>query len=541
MRGSAPDRGTPAPRTGRPGRHASPPAGRRRTIALLVAAVLVAGIASVLGQNLIPGRHGDPPPARPLSSVEADRLASMRQLNWQDQRAGVRATVGEGAEQVHLTGWVDWRRPLVYLARSGATAGVVTELVQAVPGLVATRPKGAPAAVTAPTTDAPSPGRTDPSAGAPPTPTGAAEVLDPHPPPPTSLPADGWQLRQPGADGPAGAPAAPGTIDALTVLLLMITSEEPDVAALLADSESHWLRRDRTAGHDVDVLLGPAVPPSPPPPGPAAPGRAPDSSLAAMGGAVQYWLDDQARLHRLEALLAPGTPVRVELDRDDPTAPAALDLLGGAAIDPRPVTDQEVDRLAQLRPRNQAAGGGEVTLAVPAKDGAMVRATGWLDWQQSTVYLARYRDGAPDGLLWAERAGVATRSGKPADDGGPPLPVAPGSEWKLSAWEERADDQGGYDLDLLLNEVLSLAGPTPDQPKPVREHARWLRSDRLRDARVDVFEIPRPAESTVEPGEARVRYWVDRDSGVLRRLELRGRTGGYAHLDLDPGPVPALG
>ena len=36
-----------------------------------------------------------------------------------------------------------------------------------------------------------------------------------------------------------------------------------------------------------------------------------------------------------------------------------------------------------------------------------------------------------------------------------------------------------------------------------------------------------------------MRYWVDR-SGLLRRLELRTRTGAFAQLDLVPGPVPDL-
>jgi hypothetical protein len=481
-------------------------------IALLVAATLVAGFAAVLGQGLL-SRDGSVTPgpaARPLSAAEADRLAGMRQRNWRDARAGVRASIGTGADQLWLAGWVDWRRPMVYLAAtSSGRAGAEPQLLQAVPGLVATRPA-------------------------------TAAVAGPDPWPPVDPPAGGWRVRSPGTAGPPGAPADPGTLDALAVLLLTITASELDAPQLLAGSEARWLRADRVAGHRVDVLLGPAVPPSQPPPGPTVPGRAPDLSLAGMGGAVQYWLDHQARLHRLATMLATGTPAHVELDRTDPTAPAVLDLLGGAAIDPRPVTSPERAALAELRQRNQATRGGQLTLVVPTADGT-VRGAGWLDWHRSVAYLARTRDGAPAGLLWADRAGVATRPGEPAAGGGPPVPAPAGRQWRRTPWQERGDEQGGFDLDLLLHEALALAGEeAAGGPLPAAD-ARWLRRDRVGGVQVDVYELPRPVESEVEPGGARLRYWVDRQSGVLLRLEIRTRTGGFGQLDLDPGPVPYLG
>jgi hypothetical protein len=501
------------------------PAGRRWAVALLVAVSVGLGLTAVLGQELLPvGPRDRAEPARPLSAEEATRLASMRQLNWQDARAGVRATIGHGAGQVHVAGWVDWQHPMVYLARSGATPGVAAELVQAVPGLVATRPVG-------PEPDVPTPG-----------PSTRPPIVDPYPRPPADPPPAGWRLRAPGADGPAGGPADPGTIDALAVLLLTIAAEDADVAQLLVDSESQWLRRDRTAGYEVDVLLGPAVPPSPPPLGPRAPGRAADPSLAAMGGAVQYWLDERARLHRLEALLATDTPVRVDLDRDDHTPTRVLAALGGDRVTPRPVTGEEADRLAQLRQRNREAGGGELALALPAEDGGTVTAAGWLDWQRTSAYLAV--SGSPDaGLLWADGTGVATRPDETEGERLPPVPVPRDDRWQRSPWEGRGDDRGGYDLDLLLNEVLSLSDWTAEDPARLRETAVWLRADSVDGTPVSVYEIPRPmeSESEVAPGEARLRYWVDDESGVLRRLELRTRAGGFGGLDLVPGPLPPLG
>jgi hypothetical protein len=486
----------------------------RWTTALLVAAgLLVALVVVVRQEGLLPwAQETRQPPARALSTEEATRLATMRQLNWQDARAGVRATVGTGAAQTHLTGWVDWRRPMVYLARTGPTPGTISELVQAVPGLVAVR-----------TVEPVPPATATPA------------IIDPYPVPPAEPPADGWRLRYPGADGPAGAPTAPGTLDSLAVLLLTVAAEEADAPELLAATESQWLRRDRTAGYEVDVLLGPAIPPSPPPPGPPAPDRAPAGSLAALGGAVQYWLDGQARLHRLDALLTADTPVRVDLDRDDHTVPTPLAVLGGAAIEPRPVTGDEAEMLADLRQRNREAAGGKLALSVPTEDGGTITGRGWLDWQQTIAYLALDQPDGPS-LLWADGATIGTH---PGGEEGPPLPVPPDG-WERTPWEGRGDDRGGYDLDLLLNEVLSLAGWEPDDLDPIRRNAAWLRADEVGGTPVSVYELPRAIEAEVPPGEARLRYWVDDRSGVLRRLEIRTRSGGYGQLDVDPGTVPAL-
>lgn len=507
MRATAPERPTGTrPAGDRPPSHRRP-ANRRRALALSLAGMLALGLAGLAGQDLVAGGApaGDEP-ARPLSGAEADRLARMRQLNWDHGRAGVRATLGEGADAVALRGWVDWRRPVIYLARSGPGETGTTELIQAVPGLTAYR---------------------------------AAETAGTEPP--VDPPGDGWRLRQPGAGSAAGAPVDPGLLDSLTTLLLTVGAREATSADLLADSEARWLGADRVAGHEVDILLGPALPPRVPPAGPAVPEPAHDPSLAAMGGAVQYWLDGEARLHRLEAVLSRGTSVRVDLDRGDRTVPPVLDALGGAAIEPRPVTDQEAGTLSRLRQRNREAGGGEVALTLPDSEAAgAVRASGWLDWRHQVAYLATYRDGAPDGLLWADGDGIAGRRDHPPQRGLPPLPMPPPGGWQWSRWEERGDDDGGFDLDLLINEALSLSGWREDGAATLKETARWLRTDALAGTAVTVYEIPRSIESRLDPGEARLRYWVDDESGVLRRLEIRTRSGGFGQLDLAPGPVPRL-
>lgn len=470
--------------------------------------------------------------ARPLSAAEAGRLAAMRLHNYEDGVVGVRATIGEPGAQSHLSGWVDWRRPLVYLAVSGSAEG----LVQAIPGVIAVRQVGA--------------GRT-------PTPAPA----EPPPEPPAEPPADGWQVRRLVLGGP-GASA----LDSFVGLLFTIAAAKPDTPDLLVRSESRWLRRDLAAGVPVDVLLGPAVPPSarPTPAGTRAPfgpvarpsrtvspstATAPATtptvaatSLAAMGGAVVYWLDAGARLRRFEALLDANLPVTADLQRESRVVLTAIDLLGGRPIAPRAVTADEARTLARLRQRDRAARGGEVSLTVPTDTGGLQRGAGWLDWRTAVAYLG-IDDGGGRVLVRADRDGVATR---PAPPGGhqpgdlPPLPLPRDEEWRFASWEERGDTMGGFDLDLLLGEALALSGLSRDDTNALRRTAVWLRADKVAAGDpVAVYEIPKPVEKGVPRGGARLRYWVD-EAGVLRRLELRTRNGAFGWLDLDPGEVPTL-
>ncbi|QSB12953.1 hypothetical protein JQS43_14900 [Natronosporangium hydrolyticum] len=434
---------------------------------------------------------------RPLSEAEAQRLANMRQRNWEHRWSGIDARVASPTGAIRLTGWLDWQHPMVYVGRTEPGSDQITELLQAVPGLVAHRP--------------------------------ASTVTDRLPQVPTTPPSDGWRLRRPGTADPAGEPADPGTLDTLLALLLSLAAPGADSVPQLTAGDSAWLRRDRLGEAEVDVLLGPALLPATDHDGQPA---------TAASGSVQYWLDEDARLHRLSALLTGQTVVDVELNRHDQTAPPVLHMLGGAALDPRPVTPSEAQTLSLLPVRHQQIGGGELTITLPGP-GAERRATGWLDWHRNVAYLATYRDGAPDGLVWADPAGVAHRLDQPPQAGMPPLPAPPSDGgWRWQPWSERGDDQGGYDLDLLLQEMLSLAGWYPDPVATVAERARWLRDDTLAGTPVTVYELRRPAEAEAPAGTGRLRYWVDEQAGVLLRLELRTRAGGFGQLDLSPGPVP---
>jgi hypothetical protein len=151
----------------------------------------------------------------------------------------------------------------------------------------------------------------------------------------------------------------------------------------------------------------------------------------------------------------------------------------------------------------------------------------------------------PATLVRATVRGVATRRA-PAGAAGrgatlPPLPPLPppAGGWRAQPWSARCDAGGTYDLDLLLNELLTLASPRRDPMRPLRAAAARLRADVLRGRPVTVYELPKAAERGLPRGQARLRYWVGRD-GVLHRLELRTRTGGFAQLDVATGAIPPL-
>ncbi|MDG4831966.1 hypothetical protein O7627_22040 [Solwaraspora sp. WMMD1047] len=636
--------------------------------------------------------------ARPLSPAEARRLAAMRVTNYQDGRVGLRATLGLAGDEIEVTGAVDWGRELIYLTVTGPGAGEHRGLLQAGPGLVATRPApatgrtparpsgpattgrptddrdpaagttagarppaGDPPAATRPgPTEPPStepgsaepgsaqpgstgpastepgstqpggtePGASDPPAGQPatgdpatgdpaaeepatdnpatgdPTPgepatgepaTGKPETAGPGqtgpaggvfgppagapgpvvaepagPPreaataaaeqPPVAPPQDGWRVRRMGGTGTEVNP-----LDSFLALIFAAAADRPDRPEALERSEARWLGRDRAGGATVDVLLGPAVSQASWDSGPASPTP---TALTEMGGAVRYWLDSDARLHRIEALLGENVPVQVDLDRTTRPEVTAVAALGGLPVLPRAVTADEAELLARLRPTNLDQGGATVALTVPTVpaerllpgDGPTVnlRGAGWVNWYGGNAYLAVHDLDEPTErlLLRADPAGVAARTVRREDDAPahgadpprdgrpgaadlPPLPAPIDRAWSYRQWPERTDRLGGLDLDLLVSEVLSLGDQRAGDLAALRRSAVWLRRDVVAGQKVTVFELPKPVEADTPRGQARMRYWVDR-SGLLRRLELRTRTGAFAQLDLHPGQVPEL-
>lgn len=385
-------------------------------------------------------------------------MAALRVTNVRDLRAGVRVTAGAGRDRIELLGWVDWARPLLYLDVGGPGAGADRGLVQATAAALLVRP--APAAL-------PTPAR-----------------------PPLVPPPDRWRLREP----PAGRGLA-----AVRDLLLGLGADRLDPVA----RDGRWLRRDSLAGVPVDVLR---------------------ASLAAPSGDPRptLWLDRDARLHRLAGRLPDGTPVTVDLERADRPAPHPVDALGGRAGQPRPLTDDEADRLAGLPARLRRAGGAAVTVAAPLDPSTTLHGVGTLNWSTPSAYLTVTDDDTGRRTLRrAGPGGVAHAQASPDGPGAPPLPTPGGLPLPTPGGLLTAAARPPTDaLDRLVEAALRAGTRPPDQP------ALRIRTDATAGRAVDVIEVP-----------GGLRWWLDR-AGLPRRLELRTTRNVWIHLTLTPTPSP---
>ncbi|MCG5451173.1 hypothetical protein [Micromonospora hortensis] len=461
-----------------------PSAGRRRRTVLLLLGLAAVTSATALVLGLLSWAPDPPEPARPLTLAEGKRLAAVRVTNLRDLRAGVRVTAGTGAARIELVGWVDWSRSLLYLDVGGPGAGAERGLLQKSGPVLVIRPD--PAAV----------------------PTPAA--------PPLTPPTDRWRLHR----------LAPGAhLAPVLDLLLDLAADRPDTTTRTAPSDgARWIAREAVPAGPLDVIQAPL--PSGAPAASTAIGT-PSAATPAPDGQTRYWLDQDARLHKLVTLLPGAGPVTMIFNRADRPTLRPVDALGGRPGLPRALTDAEQRRLDRLPARLRAHGGATVTLTAPVGTDTNLRGTGWLSWTARTAYLAVADLGVPDRrtLLRRDAAGLARADLPAADAGGgtaesparPPLPP-PAGGWRVSR-------PGRDDLGVLVDAAIA-AGSVGQRGAAVR-----VREDVTAGRTVDVVESG--------PADARLRYWLDRD-GSLRRLELRTDAGAWAHLDLQPAVVPRL-
>ncbi|NBE83656.1 hypothetical protein [Micromonospora rubida] len=474
--------------------------------------VIAVASAAGLAAGLLTWAPPAAEPARPLTPAEAERLAAVRVTNHRDVRSGLRITIGTAAARTDVVGWVDWSRPLAYVDVGGPGAGPSRGLVQATPGLLMARPD--PTAVPAPAS------------------------------PPLVPPVDGWRV----ADGSTARPLRP-TLD----LLFALAAPRTEPAGTIPAGTARWLARAEAGRQPVDVLQAPlpddagrrgpqdtpeAGRPATSTPGtPSSAGRptgwpgpavslpaaaARPAGAALLDGAARWWVDRDARLHRMEGRLPGGVPVTVDLQRANRPVLWPVAALGGRAGLPRALTGPEEERFAQAAARMRAEGGATATLTAPVAPGVTLRGTGWISWTERAAYLSVGARDAPSGrtLRRYDATGVWSASDAGSAVAAPPLPPPrTGHTWGR-------DGPGSDDVDVLLAAALRVGSAT-GPPRP----ATRIRGDRVADRTVDVIEV--------DARHGRLRYWIDR-AGLLRRLELRTRLGTYAQLDLVPGRVPAL-
>jgi len=218
---------------------------RRRRCTTIAGILLLATATGCGGQQ-----HAAPSP-RAVNASEANELANVRFLNLTAGGAQVGAQLDEGGSQLAITGWVDWKKELLYAAfhPPGQTDPSRTGLLQCTPGGLGIRAAASAAA------------------------------------PPLPVPTDGWNYR---------AYSSTATVDLMCQMVLQLNSDRPDNASLLQQSGAYWLSQQRLGSATVDVIQGPAATGQPTP----APGQ----------GTIRYWIDTQnGKLLRLQAKLGATT------------------------------------------------------------------------------------------------------------------------------------------------------------------------------------------------------------------------------------------
>jgi hypothetical protein len=236
----------------------------RRTWLAIVAGVAV--VAAVVIPIVVTsgsggaGSYTDGP--RPVTSAEAERLATMRVTNFADVGVAFQATVATSQGVVAINGDVDFHTLVGYGEVSGGSGS-----------------KGAGPSYTLQWNGGrliawPSPGK-------------------PTMPPP-ALPTTAPRERD----------LSPSTsaVDAVLALLLGLGESRPDNVEQVKQDGARWLRTATLDGETVDVMQGPSA---------AGPGHGSDTTL-------DFWVDRAGHLLRVDVQFAGSTtPTQIDLDPRD--------------------------------------------------------------------------------------------------------------------------------------------------------------------------------------------------------------------------------
>ncbi|MFI0780338.1 hypothetical protein [Streptomyces sp. NPDC021212] len=184
---------------------------------------------------------------------------------------------------------------------------------------------------------------------------------------------------------------------------------------------------------------------------------------------------------------------------------------------PRPLTPDEVNRLAMTRFRNYEAHGRAVTITVPGTAGGLV-VTGSVDYRGKIGYGVVHgtgRDTSSDGLIeWTARSVfVHPMANAPAH-----APASP----PRSGWYGRPLRSSGSSLDSSLAIALGLGSDRPDNAQLMPQNgAAWWGRDQVDGHRVDVMTGPSSRDRSGTAGN--VRYWVGSD-GTMHRVRVSVRS-----------------
>ena len=318
--------------------------------------LVCAGLAAALAWTGVSCMSRTPDQPRPVTAVEAGRLAQIRATGADMGTTAMRLELPESMGAVGLDGYVDWTSPMVHATTR--LDGEPTGLIQAVPGLIAGHPATDVDAMTEP-------------------------------------PADGWTVRRMQQSQSADADPGQAAVDILLSAVLALGSSAPVDASFLTQT-GVWLKEATVDGETVDVIRAPLL---------LQPGT--DDTENAESPEAVFWVDRDSQLRRLQADPAGNGLATIDLLLDQPEVPRLepVAVLGGPAVEPRDLSAEEAERIADLRSTTSGRA-ARIDLRLPVGDDEILTARGWVDWRSAVAYLAVDAPGDnEDGLLFALGSG----------------------------------------------------------------------------------------------------------------------------------------
>ena len=189
---------------------------------------------------------------------------------------------------------------------------------------------------------------------------------------------------------------------------------------------------------------------------------------------------------------------------------------------PRPITEEEADRLSEMLYESFQDGGASFTLSSLSQDGTTTQMRGDIDFV-GHAGLAELVSTGPDakvtGVAWYEDTVLEYI----------PSLVALAEEQDMGGflWVARAADVDTYRVDSQLAILRALASDVRENPQLLRQNGvTWERDDTLNEVAVEVFQY---GDST--------RFWVQKGTTRLVRFEGNSSDGtNPVVIDLsDPG------
>jgi hypothetical protein len=439
----------------------------------ILIAVLAVGVAGWFAVSCGPDR---PEAERPVDADEAQLLAGLRYRNFTAEPVAVRMRLPLADGELTVDGYLDWSLPLLYARMPDADGG--RRLVQAVPGLVASRPDDAAAfaAMTAP--------------------------------------GDGWAARQM-LVGPADDQAQT-VFDILVSSLFTLSADRVDDAGYLQERAA-WRESAAIDGAAVDVFRAPIM--------------VETSGGEAASPEGLYAVDEAGELRRFQINTGGSGLATVDFLRERDLGVEALepiDLLGGTPIEPADVDEAMAAVLAEVRYANWSRA-ANVEVNVPVGNDVVVRGHGRVDWRTATVYL-NVDDGDSRRLLLVRPGGLAEID---VDDGDDALPVPlPSDGWQIRPLDAAGVDEDFGPLEMLVYRLLEMSTAAPDDAAAIVEHGAVLRvDDDGTDAPVYLVEYPVAGDAPAPAGTSAYRYRVA--DGRLVEVEMM-TFHGVASAELEP-------